>query len=473
MLFNSSAFLLFLAVATPLYYLVPRRFQNLTLLGLSYWFYGSWDWRFLGLLAGSTVIDYFCTKKILAGQTPKRFMLVSVGANLTALGFFKYFNFFVGSFRELLQALGLGALDGVHLDIVLPVGISFYTFQTMSFTIDAYRGRFDKLPRFIDYAVYVAYFPQLVAGPIERATSLLPQFEKTRRFDPKVAGHGVGLILTGAFKKVVIADAIAAPYADAAFNDPSSKAPAFLLLGVCMFALQIYGDFCGYSDIARGVSRLLGIELTLNFNQPYLSRNITEFWRRWHISLSSWLRDYLYIALGGNRHGKARTYLNLMATMLLGGLWHGASWNFVVWGGLHGIYLAAHKILLGDRKPSGANVSGWRGYMRALPFIAATNMLVLLTWVFFRAKDLSTSLAYVKGLAHAFTGSTPLLVLVAIAGCYSGLVLLIDLAPYRAGRHEFEEGWPPVVRGVFYGVLATAIWAAWPTTYSPFIYFQF
>lgn len=474
MLFNSNEFLLFLPLVLVAYWGMPVRLRVPVLLTASYAFYASWDWRFLGLLAGSTVIDYLCVRAMLRRERGRRrYLWISIVANLGALGAFKYFNFFLDSFRALLSSSGLGFLDGPHLYIVLPVGISFYTFQTMSFTIDAYRREIVRLPSFLSYAVYVAYFPQLVAGPIERAKHLLPQFEHPARFEARVFTSGLPLIMQGLFKKVVIADVVAAPYADRAFAAPAEQSGPFLLLGLCMFAMQIYGDFSGYSDIARGVSRLLGVELCVNFNQPYLSRNITEFWRRWHISLSSWLRDYLYIPLGGNRRGQTRTYVNLMITMLLGGLWHGASWTFVIWGGLHGVYLAIHKFMMGKSRPDLPQVVGWAAWLRAAPGIVLTNALVLLTWVFFRARDFDSAWSYVTGLLQLTLEPSAWAVCTLITAGYFALVLVIDFLPYRAGRAEFDSGWPLQLRAALYGAALTLVWIAWPTSYSPFIYFQF
>ncbi len=327
MLFNSVEFALFFAIIVAAYWWSLPRFRNPILLGASYFFYANWDWRFLGLLLISTVVDFTIGQRLRTAQDPARRKLLlttSMAVNLGILGLFKYANFFIDSFAELVGGLGLNPNEP-FLSVVLPVGISFYTFQTMSYTIDVYRRRLEPVDDIILFATFVAYFPQLVAGPIERARILLPQLQRQdRSINSETVASGLGLILVGLFKKVVLADGVAAA-ADRAFDDPHSLSFVSVAVGVLAFAIQIYGDFSGYTDIARGVSRLMGIELTLNFAQPYLSRNITEFWRRWHISLSNWLRDYLYIPLGGNRRGTARIYVNLMATMLLGGLWHGAS----------------------------------------------------------------------------------------------------------------------------------------------------
>ncbi len=347
MLFNSLAFLVFLPVVVGLYYRLGHRYQNLLLLVASYVFYGWWDVRFLVLLALSTVVDYHCAWRM--GQTEdlkkrKRYLLVSICTNLGILGFFKYFNFFIESAAPLLNQLGMQA-DGLTLRIILPVGISFYTFQSLSYTVDVYRRELKPVRNFWDVALYVSFFPQLVAGPIERAVNLLPQVQNPRSFDAKRFVDGSWLILVGYLKKVVIADRCAALVAGGFSGTalPGEGLDTWMI--VYAFAFQIYGDFAGYTDIARGVARLLGFELMKNFGAPYFVTSPSQFWRHWHISLSTWLRDYLYIPLGGNRGGGVRTYVNLSLTMLLGGLWHGAGWAFVVWGIYHGVLLIAHRLM--------------------------------------------------------------------------------------------------------------------------------
>ena len=350
MVFNSVTFAVFLPIVLGLYYVLNRRYQNLWLLAASCVFYGWWDSRFLALLAFSTVVDFYCAKKIAETEEDRRrkaYLLVSLISNLGILGFFKYFNFFVESTETALATIGWNVAAPV-LQIVLPIGISFYTFQAISYTIDVYRRTIPPSRDFVAFALSVCYFPHLVAGPIQRASFLLPQLEAERRVRWVHIREGAGLIVFGLFKKVGVADAIA-PMVDLRFANPELYGWADLLFALYLFAIQIYCDFSGYSDIARGTSKLFGIELMLNFDHPYFSRSITEFWRRWHISLSTWLREYLYIPLGGNRGGAWKTYRNLIVTMLLGGLWHGANWTFVIWGGLHGLYLAFHKMLL-DRR---------------------------------------------------------------------------------------------------------------------------
>ena len=327
MLFNSWEYFVFLPVVLLLYYSLTRRWQNHLLLAASYIFYSWWDWRFTVLLVISTIVDFYLGIAIHQAEEPRhrrRLLVISCIVNFGMLGFFKYFNFFSDSAAHLLQSLGLHA-HPIVLQIILPAGISFYTFQTMNYVIDIYRREMQPTRNILTYATFVSYFPHLVAGPIIRAELLLPQLENERVVDNQKFRGGCLLILIGLFKKVVIADSLA-PDVTPYFTHPATYSSLVLLKGLYYFSLQIYCDFSGYTDIARGTSRLLGIELPENFNQPYLSQTITEFWRRWHISLSSWLRDYLYIPLGGNRRGRLRTYGNLMLTMVLGGLWHGANW---------------------------------------------------------------------------------------------------------------------------------------------------
>jgi alginate O-acetyltransferase complex protein AlgI len=476
LLFNSVDFLLFLSVTLAIYHLLGHGKRNLFLLFTSYFFYGSWDWRFLGLILLSTAVDYHCGKALqrAQGSTRKKILFISLFTNLSLLGVFKYFNFFIESFRDLIGFLGGNWSESPTLEIILPVGISFYTFQTLSYTIDVYRGRIRPCKNPINFALFVGYFPQLVAGPIERAKRLLPQIEKQRPFTWKTFRAGLSLFIFGLFKKVVIGDCIAAPYADQAFLTPAIHESGFLFFGLCMFALQIYADFSGYSDIARGVSRMFGIELMVNFRQPYLSRSITEFWRRWHISLSSWLKDYLYIPLGGNRQTAIKTYRNLMLTMIIGGLWHGAAWTFVAWGGLHGLYLAFHKKMLGDRKlnwekqPSGS--SGW---IAAIPCILTTNLLVLFAWLFFRANSFADAIDYLTIMGSGFASAKGLLSITLSLTFFHLVILLIDLGSYRANDHDFLESHPFITRSVAYSAYAIMTWVAWPSNYAPFIYFQF
>ncbi len=387
MLFNSFEFFLFFAAFYALYLGLMRwrRVQNVLLLVASYVFYGWWDWRFLSLLAISTVVDFSVGRGLESSADPvrrKRLVTFSVVVNLAILGFFKYFNFFVDSFTDAMAMLGWH-VDALTLNIVLPVGISFYTFQTLSYSVDVYRKKMPASKSILDFAVFVSFFPQLVAGPIERASRFLPQIEQPRKLNAAQWEAGLYLVVWGMFKKIVLADN-AALLANEIFNDHHSFEGLDLLVGALAFTLQIYGDFSGYSDIARGLAKWLGFELMLNFRLPYFARDPSDFWERWHISLSSWLRDYLYIPLGGNRGGTVFTWRNLALTMLLGGLWHGARWNFVIWGAFHGAILIAYRIVRPKRQP---DPPGLRGWARAGVEWGVMSVLTVCGWIVFRAES--------------------------------------------------------------------------------------
>jgi len=402
MLFNTWTFAVFFVVVYSAYRLLPRRGQNALLLVASYVFYGAWDYRFLALLLTSTALDYFCGRAIYRakdGRQRRLFLILTVVANLCFLGFFKYFNFFAESLTALLSLFGL-APSLPTLNVVLPVGISFYTFQSMSYTIDIYRGQLKPSTSFFEYATFVAFFPQLVAGPINRAPRLLPQFGRTRVITWEHIRSGSWLIAWGLFKKMVVADNMA-PIVNAAFADPSKYQGLDLVLAVNAFAFQVYGDFSGYSDMARGIARVMGFDLMVNFDQPYFAVSPSDFWRRWHISLSTWLRDYLYISLGGNRVGKAATYRNLMITMLLGGLWHGAAWHFVVWGLYHGIVLSIYRNLgrvvdWQSAKTAAGRTAWW------LLLLVIMYGLTCLGWLIFRAPDMNTIVAFLQAIPSRF-----------------------------------------------------------------------
>jgi D-alanyl-lipoteichoic acid acyltransferase DltB (MBOAT superfamily) len=472
MLFNSWVYAVFLPAVLSIYYVLNRRSQNIFLAVASYVFYGWWDYRFCSLLFISTIVDYTCGRRMEhAGASERRLWLwVSCCVNLGILGFFKYFGFFVDSAERLLGLMGLDASIPT-LSIILPVGISFYTFQTLSYTIDVYRGQLKPTRDIVEFALYVSFFPQLVAGPIERATRLLPQIQDVRRVDSHKLSSGAVLILIGLFRKVAIADGIA-PQVNAIFENPSGAGSAELLVGLYLFSIQIYCDFAGYSDIARGTARLLGFELVENFQHPYFSTSITEFWRRWHVSLSSWLRDYLYIPLGGNRQGVARTYRNLFLTMLLGGLWHGANWTFVVWGALHGFYLAIHKLILGERHPRVGNRrrQGREWAVDAIKMLL-TFHLVALTWIFFRASTFADAWVYLSGLV-LWSGPVASggLARLCVAG---GLLAALDLWQYARKDHTMILSSVVWVRGAGYAIMVLAICALRSSGDIPFIYFQF
>jgi alginate O-acetyltransferase complex protein AlgI len=392
MLFDTPIFIVFLVVVVAGYWCLKFRDQNKFLLVASYFFYGWWDWRFLCLMIGSTLIDYFIAIKIEDAESPrarKTFLILSLVINFSILGFFKYFNFFADSLAAALSGIGIHASVPL-LRIILPPGISFYTFQEVAYIVDVYSRKLPASRSFLDYGLFISLFPHLIAGPIQRPSHLLPQVQKPREWDAEKAFSGLLLIIEGLFRKCVIADNCAL-IANAAFGGAFGK-PSLpvALLGMYAFAWQIYGDFSGYSSIARGCAQLMGFHFMVNFRQPYLAESIQDFWRRWHISLSTWLRDYLYIPLGGNRHGERKTYRNLMLTMLLGGLWHGANWTFVIWGGLHGGGLAAERRCRNEVVIRTGTV--WKWLRRIFIF-----HVVCLAWVFFRAQSLSAAWTMLKG----------------------------------------------------------------------------
>jgi alginate O-acetyltransferase complex protein AlgI len=478
MLFNSWIFPAFLLVVLVPYFALGQRSQNRWLLATSYVFYGWWDWRFCSLLALSTAVDGWCAHQIHRSADPtrrRRLLTVSLLTNLGALGLFKYFDFFIESAGVALEFVGLQP-NLPSLRVILPVGISFYTFQTMAYTIDVYRRQAEPAEDPLDFALYVAWFPQLVAGPIERATDLLPQLARRRTWSTDAFWSGADLVLWGFVKKVLIADSVA-PWVDRVFDHPSELGRTELALGTYLFALQIYGDFSGYTDIARGVSRWLGVELSVNFRQPYAAANITDFWRRWHITLSSWLRDYLYIPLGGNRSGGWRTYRNNLVTMLLGGLWHGASVNFVVWGGLHGLYLAAHKLWLGGAPVPVPPTSGPRAVLRRWASVLFTFHLVCLGWIFFRAPTLAGAATHLEGLLFGpWRGpdGTITLGLATSLAVFGAVVVAIDAACGSA-RSDVPTlaRWPAPARGALYAAALLALMMIGEEGGAPFVYFQF
>ena len=388
MVFNSLEFVVFFAVVYGLYRVLPHRPQNWLLLAASYYFYAAWDWRFLSLLIGSTVVDYSVALYLGRPRDDtrrRRVLWISIAFNLGVLGFFKYYGFFAENLRVLLEAAGIG-VSMPALQVVLPIGISFYTFMTLSYVIDVYRREITPTRDLLDFAVFVAFFPHLVAGPILRASSLIPQIARPRRPTREQMSDGAWLVGWGLVKKVLVADNLAR-IADAVFANPAPSALE-VLVGVYAFAFQIYGDFSGYTDIARGISKWMGIELNLNFLFPYFVRSPQAFWRHWHISLSTWLRDYLYVPLGGNRGSRPRTYRNLMITMILGGLWHGAAWPFVIWGVYQGVLLVVYR-WAGERWDA-----GWLAVLeRPAGRLAGWAVMFHLTcygWLIFRADSAST-----------------------------------------------------------------------------------
>ena len=401
MLFNSLDFAVFLPIVFLLYWFVAQKnikLQNALIVIASYLFYGWWDWRFLSLILFSTIIDYAVGQKLRNEEKEiKRKMLLwtSIIVNLGFLGFFKYYNFFLENFVDAFSLFGM-QINANSLNIILPVGISFYTFQTLSYTIDVYRKKLEPTQDFIAFSAFVCFFPQLVAGPIERATNLLPQFYKKRTFDYHKAVDGMRQILWGLFKKVVIADNCA-EFANQIFNNSADMNGSTLVLGAIFFTFQIYGDFSGYSDIAIGTSRLFGFNLKQNFSTPYFSRDIAEFWRRWHISLSTWIRDYLYIPLGGSRGGTWMKIRNTFAIFIVSGFWHGANWTFIIWGALNAIYFLPLLLLNKNRintdvVAQNKNIPS----LKELLLMINTFVLTVFAWIFFRAENISHAFSYIN-----------------------------------------------------------------------------
>ena len=480
MTFNSLPYAAFLAVVTGVVWRLRHRDQNRFLLAVSYLFYGAWDWRFLALLVGSTVIGYTAGIALEGTEDPARrraIVISRVALNLAILAVFKYANFFLSSAVAGLDALGLSATEP-SLRIILPIAISYYTFEEISYTVDIYRRDIRACRDPVAYGLFVAFFPKLVAGPILRPRELLPQIEQPRmRPDGERVLSALGLLLWGLVKKVVIADTLA-QLANEIYSRPGSQSGLGLAVGTLCFAGQIYGDFSGYTDMARGAARLLGFELPLNFRQPYLSSSLTAFWRTWHISLSSWLRDYLYIPLGGNRRGLNRTMVNLLTVMVLGGLWHGAGWTFLIWGAIHGVALGVER-LSGRAVDNTEAVARWRD----LPRILATFAVVCLAWVFFRAPTVGEAWTIVVRIVTLAPGDT--MWTAAVMVLLLGLVLVVTDVVQR--RIQVDPSEPeearlgpallrrpqPVLTGALVGVAVAALVVTSGGQPVPFIYFQF
>jgi D-alanyl-lipoteichoic acid acyltransferase DltB (MBOAT superfamily) len=464
-LFDTPVYFVFLALAVLIYWRLGFRSQNRFLLIASYFFYGWWDWRFLVLMIASTTIDYWLARKIADSPDEKhrRWMFTaSIVMNFGVLGFFKYFNFFIDSFAGVLTSLGIQNVPPGLLQILLPPGISFYTFQEVAYIVDVYQRKMEPSRRFDDYGLFISLFPHLIAGPIQRPSHLLPQVQHPRVYDDRKVFDGLMLIASGLFRKCVIADHCAL-LANAAFDGSLGHNFFSVLIGVYAFSWQIYGDFSGYSDIARGSAQLLGFHFMVNFRQPYFSSSLQDFWRRWHVSLSTWLRDYLYIPLGGNRKGNARTYINLMTTMLLGGLWHGANWTFVIWGGIHGVWLSVERFLSGSRSPEERLGWLWR---------PVTLLIVGLAWVFFRARSVGEAFHLLGGLG-SFEWQQRYGPALIFLGAISSLAMLMDWRLERTGEeYPFEKA----SFGYAIGTAAALIFliaTIGANEANAFIYFQF
>ena len=480
MLFNSIDFALFLPLVFILYWFVFNKkieLQNFLLVVASYVFYGWWDWRFLSLILFSSVLDY--SIGILLSKEDDSFkrkvlLGISVVVNLGLLGFFKYYNFFLDNFITAFSFLGM-EINASSLNIVLPVGISFYTFQTMSYTIDVYRGKLKSTNDFISFSAFVSFFPQLVAGPIERATNLLPQFYKKREFNYAQAVHGMRQILWGLFKKVVIADNCA-EIANEIFNNSQNYSGLTLVLGAIFFSFQIYGDFSGYSDIAIGTSRLFGFNLKKNFSFPYFSRDIGEFWRRWHISLSTWFKDYLYIPLGGSRGGIWMKIRNTFIIFLVSGFWHGANWTFIAWGAINAFYFLP--LLLTSKHRNNIDIVAkgkFSASLKDLFLMFKTYLLTLVAWVFFRADSLGHAKYYLLGVFNRPTSFLDPEIYLK----YKTLLLLISVFIFiewlgRENEFAIEKiHFSKFLRLGFYMLICITIFAFGNFNKTEFIYFAF
>lgn len=477
MLFNSFEFAIFLPITFLLYWFVFNyniKIQNIFLLAISYLFYGWWDWRFLLLIALTTGTSYLSGTLIEKYRFQYKAKLIAVAnivLNLLILGLFKYFNFFSENLSKVFEVFGY-TLDWVTLDILLPVGISFYTFQALSYTIDVYKKKLEPTHDVVSFFTYVSFFPQLVAGPIERATNLLPQFFKKRTFDYTLAVDGMRQILWGLFKKILVADNCAV-LANRIFENSSEHSGSTLLLGAIYFTFQIYGDFSGYSDIAIGTARLFGFNLMQNFNYPYFSRDIAEFWRKWHISLTTWFRDYIYIPLGGSRGTKIKVIRNTFIIFLVSGFWHGASWTFVAWGVYHALLFMPLLLLSKNRKYTG-NIAEGKYIPSVYEFIqmGITFLLVVIGWVFFRAASLPEAFSYI-GKIFSKTLFTKPIEIDLYCLIFMTLMILIEWC-----ERNFQYGLQYIrfktrtVRWIFY-LLIIWITAEFGGVQESFIYFQF
>lgn len=470
MFFDSPVYIVFLTLTVALYWRLTHRQQNYFLLAASYFFYGWWDWRFLGLMAFSTCIDFLVGRHIedsLDQKRKKALLLCSLVFNFSILGFFKYFNFFIDSFSGVASALGLATLPEITWKIVLPPAISFYTFQEVAYIVDVYKGRIRASRSLHEYALFVSLFPHLIAGPIQQPSHLLPQVQKSRTWSYSSSFDGIMLIIEGLFRKVVIADNCAL-LANAAFDGRLGTPSAWTtMIGTYAFAFQIYGDFSGYSSIARGSAQLLGFHFMVNFRQPYLSQSLQEFWRRWHVSLSSWLRDYLYIPLGGSRKGTVRTYVNLLLTMLLGGLWHGANWTFVVWGAIHGSILSFERFLSGGAEVSSSAGFAARWIRRLLIF-----NVVCLAWIFFRSNSVVDAMHALRALG-TWTWNPDLLPAAEFLGLYASAMLFVDLRLEKSGSEYMTASRGFTLRIAAALVLCVAVALFGANQANAFIYFQF
>ena len=485
MLFNSIEFLIFLPLIFFGYWFVFKslRWQNLFVVAVSYLFYGWWDWRFLLLILFTSLCSYLSgvyLEKCAGNRSVQKWISAgNILLNLSILGVFKYFDFFTENLVNVLHLLGWDA-DYVTLNILLPVGISFYTFQALSYTIDVYQGKIKATHDIVAFFAYISFFPQLVAGPIERATHLLPQFLRPRNFDCDLALDGIRQMLWGFFKKVVVADNCAL-FVNGVFENYQTLDGSTLFLGAFFFTIQIYGDFSGYSDIAIGCARLFGIDLMQNFKYPYFSRDIAEFWRRWHISLTTWFRDYIYIPLGGSRAGKWKSFRNTLVIFLVSGFWHGANWTFVAWGAYHAL-LFLPLLLLGQNRRYRDSVAenSFLPSVKELTQMGVTFLLVLWGWILFRSEDISQAAVYLERMFNASLFSAPQLVglgfgqlLLNKCFFFTALMFIVEWIGRKQAHGLMIEDLSLPVRYVIYTVLLIIIYGFDASNPQGFIYFQF
>lgn len=482
MLFTTPIFALFFVLVFAGYYVAGEKrmkLQNLLLLIASYIFYCWWDWRFGVLLAFSTLLDFYCGRAIAASTSHKKaWLYVSIGINLGLLVFFKYYNFFVDSAAAMFGKMGL-IVNLPLLNIILPIGISFYTFHGLSYIIDIYKNRIQPTRNLADYGLFVSFFPLLVAGPIERATHLLPQIQTPRPFDYALAVDGLKQLLWGLFKKLVIADNCAY-FANYIFGHQDTLPGSSLALGALFFSFQIYGDFSGYTDMATGIAKLLGFRLLRNFSYPYFSRNIAEFWQRWHISLTSWFRDYLYIPLGGSRGSRTKTIRNVCIVFLVSGFWHGANVTFIIWGLLHALYFLPLLLSGKNKKYNGEIVAQGKllPSLTELLQLCSTFALVTVAWIFFRAQTFTQALLYCKGLLSSSLFSVPKLYNMPYAVTTLLLILVFIVMEWHGRQWEFAIQHiavqrPKAVRWFMYAALVFSILLFMPSAKNAFIYFRF
>jgi D-alanyl-lipoteichoic acid acyltransferase DltB (MBOAT superfamily) len=477
MLFDSPVYFVFLIIVVLAYWRLSHRSQNIFLLLASYFFYGWWDWRFLGLMIGSTTIDFLIAQKITPSSSTlnrKQWLIFSLIVNFAILGIFKYFNFFVDSFSTALTTLGLHNIPLPLIRIILPPGISFYTFQEVAYVVDVYKGRLQPARSFVEYGLFISLFPHLIAGPIQRPSHLLPQVQEKRTLDGDRFFDGLMLIFSGLLRKCVIADNCAL-IANAAFGGQFGGPNLWVvLLGTYAFAWQVYGDFSGYSDIARGSAQLLGFHFMVNFRQPFLSQSVRELWRRWHISLSTWLRDYLYIPLGGNTGNEWTTGRNLLTTMLLGGLWHGANWTFVIFGAIHGMALSIERFFFGIENKSceGASGSRYAVFLRVWAKRILTFNIFCLSLVFFRSPSIGSAVQFLSGLFR-YAWQSQYAAAFVMLSIFSMPLFLIDLL-LEARNQEYPFAEAPYAVRTGLAVIAFIVLAFFSQSkFNTFIYFQF